>query len=204
MRYIILVAFGLGMGMMTFANAEEKTFGLRELLKVWTSGVSAPEIKDHRHRYSQGTRDLHGLVISAAEQFGLPAARLAALIRVESGGNPCAVSHMGAMGLTQLMPGTASDLGVSDPFDPEQNILGGAQYLAALGNRFETRIALAGYNWGPARAGRTPPNRWPSETRQYVASVLAWENKFVGDRWKRYLPSTVLGGRAHCITEGDK
>jgi soluble lytic murein transglycosylase-like protein len=111
----------------------------------------------------------------AAHNNGIDPNLLASLVQQESGGNPNAVSPKGAAGLTQLMPGTASDLGVTDPFDVEQNLEGGAKYLAQMLSQFggDVSLALAGYNAGPgsvASAGGIPNN---GETPQYVNNVLA-------------------------------
>lgn len=109
----------------------------------------------------------------AAEQTGLPPTLLAAVIWVESAGNPRAVSPAGAQGLMQLMPATAQMLGVSDPFDPRENVLAGSRYLEQLWRRFgELPLALAAYNAGPGRVeryGGIPPF---AETRAYVRRVL--------------------------------
>ena len=109
----------------------------------------------------------------AAARHGLDPKLLHALVVVESAYRPNAVSPVGAGGLTQLMPGTASDLGVSDRFDPVQNLFGGADYLARQVLRFgDLRLALAAYNAGPGRVaklGRIPDIR---ETQAYVASVV--------------------------------
>jgi soluble lytic murein transglycosylase-like protein len=98
---------------------------------------------------------------------------LSALVWQESRWDPKAVSRKGAMGLTQLMPGTARDLGV-DPTDPLANLLGGARYLRQLLDQFDGDVekALAAYNAGPARvrsAGGVPAI---AETRNYVASIV--------------------------------
>ena len=98
-----------------------------------------------------------------------------AIVQVESGYNHRARSHKGAMGLMQLMPGTASQLRVSDPYDPDENVRGGTQYLRHLVDRFSGRLdlAVAAYNAGPGAVERyngIPPYR---ETRDYVKRVFA-------------------------------
>ena len=112
------------------------------------------------------------LVEEAAERHGLDPKLLHALVAVESAYRPGAVSPAGAGGLAQLMPGTASELGVRDRFDPAENLNGGAAYLAEQLLRFrDVRLALAAYNSGPqrvARLGRVPDI---AETRTYVAAV---------------------------------
>ena len=110
----------------------------------------------------------------AAEHYRLPFAFLKAVAKVESNFNPKAVSHAQAKGLMQLIDSTAADMRVADPFDPEQNIFGGARYLRLLANQFEGNMALvaAAYNSGPDRVrrlGRIPRIR---ETQRYVRRVL--------------------------------
>ncbi len=114
------------------------------------------------------------LIDQAAAQNGLDPAVLYGLIQQESGFDPSASSSAGAEGLTQLMPGTASSLGVSEPLNPAQSIDGGARYLGELLRQFGGNVtdALAAYNAGPGaveRYGGVPPY---SETQQYVAKVL--------------------------------
>lgn len=97
-----------------------------------------------------------------------------AVIQVESGGQVMALSHKGAMGLMQLMPGTAQQLAVDDPYDAEQNVSGGTQYLSRMLELFNgnLELALSGYNAGPEavnRYGGIPP--YP-ETRSYVEKVI--------------------------------
>ena len=108
----------------------------------------------------------------AAARHGVPADLFARLVQQESGWNPRARSHKGAIGLAQLLPGTARLLGV-DPADPAQNLDGGARYLRLQYERFGTwRLALAAYNAGPGaveRHGGVPPYR---ETMGYVRAIL--------------------------------
>lgn len=112
-------------------------------------------------------------VARAAAQHGLDPKLLHALVAVESAYRPTAVSPVGAGGLTQLMPTTAAALGVHDRFDPETNLLGGADYLARLLLRFgDLRLALAAYNSGPARVARLGRVPDIAETRAYVARVI--------------------------------
>lgn len=114
------------------------------------------------------------LIDQAAIDHGLDPKLLHALIVTESAYRPEAVSPAGAGGLTQLMPGTARELGVRDRFDPEDNVRGGASYLAQQIRTFgDLRLALAAYNAGPgrvARLGRVPDIR---ETREYVDAVIS-------------------------------
>jgi soluble lytic murein transglycosylase-like protein len=117
-----------------------------------------------------------GHVRSAADKYKLPEALILAVIAVESNFDPRALSEKGAMGLMQLMPGTARDLYVADAWDPAQNIEGGARYLRLLANQYAGDMVktLAAYNAGPdavRRAGETVPNI--PETREYVRKVVA-------------------------------
>jgi len=115
------------------------------------------------------------IIDGAALANRLEPALITAVILAESGGDPQAVSKRGARGLMQLMPATARRYGVSNVFDPEQNIRAGAQYLADLGERYQNdlELMLAAYNAGPgavdAQGGRIPPF---GETLAYVPRVL--------------------------------
>jgi len=114
------------------------------------------------------------MAAQAAEQAGVPPSVFQALVEVESGYNPEAISPKGAMGLTQLMPATAQALGVTNPFDPEQSLTAGARYLAQLLRQFGSLpLALAAYNAGPGAVQfyhGIPP--YP-ETQAYVERILA-------------------------------
>ena len=118
--------------------------------------------------------DLRAIAAAAARRHGLDPELVAAVVSVESGFRPEAVSPKGAQGLMQLMPGTAASLGVEDAFDPAQNLDGGARHLGQLLTLYggDVARALAAYNAGEGavqRHGGVPPYR---ETRAYVKKVL--------------------------------
>lgn len=114
-------------------------------------------------------------VNQASQKYGVHSSLIAAVMKTESEFKPNAGSSKGAQGLMQLMPGTAKQMGVKDPFDPAQNIEGGAKYLASLLKKYKgnTGHALMAYNWGPGNtdkylAGKAKP---PKETLDYLKKV---------------------------------
>jgi len=128
--------------------------------------------------------DLHEMLAMAGHEHNLDVDLLASLVKAESGGNARAVSRTGARGLMQLMPGTASQLGVADSFEPKENVRGGSVYLDSLLIRYHDNmaLALAAYNAGPAAVDKyhgIPPYH---ETRTYVARVIHEFNRRVRAR----------------------
>lgn len=119
-------------------------------------------------------------ISDAAARNQVDPALVKAVMTAESAGNPQATSPVGAMGLMQLMPGTAKALGVNNAYDPKQNLEGGAKYLAELTQKYGLEKGVAAYNAGPGaveRHGGVPP--YP-ETQHYVKKVLSLYNEFKG------------------------
>lgn len=110
------------------------------------------------------------IVSKASEKYGVSKNLINAIIAQESGGNPNAVSSAGAQGLMQLMPATAKSLGVTNSFDPEQNIMGGTKYISQMMDKYDgdTVTALTAYNRGPGTVDRTG-----ATDSQYAREVLA-------------------------------
>jgi soluble lytic murein transglycosylase-like protein len=117
-------------------------------------------------------QDFEPIIRDAGQKYGVDQSLIKAVIQVESGGYPLAVSKAGARGLMQLMPGTAADLGVTNPFDPAQNIMGGTRYLRNLLDRYrgDVKLALAAYNWGMGNLEKRPESM-PRETKNYISQV---------------------------------
>lgn len=122
------------------------------------------------------------IILVASQTHRVPAALVKAVIAAESAFDPAAVSPKGAMGLMQLMPATAKDLGVDEPFEDAQNVHGGTRYLRYLFDRYGDWLrTLAAYNAGPQAVDRydgVPPYE---ETRQYVQRVLSYYRRFHDD-----------------------
>ena len=140
-----------------------------------TRGTSVPKA---------GTSQIEAWIAEASRETGVNADLVRSVIHQESGGNAAAYSPAGAKGLMQLMDGTARDMGVTQVWDPRQNVMGGTRYLKKMLDRFDgdESLALAAYNAGPEavrRHGGIPPY---SETRNYVKSVLSYKRLLQQDK----------------------
>jgi soluble lytic murein transglycosylase len=135
---------------------------------------------------------MHQAIMQSSERHRLDPALVRAVIRAESAFNSNAVSRKGAVGLMQLMPETAASLNITNPYDPEQNIAGGARYLRYLLDRFHGNVplALAAYNAGETRIRDSRIPRI-SETREYVRRVLRFYNDFAREDQRERAAKTV-------------
>ncbi len=120
------------------------------------------------------------IIREASAHFDIPFEFIKAVIKVESAFNPRAVSRVGAQGLMQLMPGTADDMGVSDAFDPRENIFGGTRYLRLLSDRYDgdINLVLSAYNAGPGRVQQYQGIPYEA-TRRYVQSVYRYYQEYL-------------------------
>ena len=141
----------------------------RESFELFTGAADEDAVRDRMRRVPYG-----GLILGAAARHDIDPLLVAAIVQAESSFDKEAVSPRGALGLMQMMPTTAEQLGLADAYDPGQNLDAGVSYLAYLLRRFDDDLvlALAGYNAGPGavdRFGGLPPFR---ETRGFTNSVL--------------------------------
>ena len=180
----LCVCAGLVMGLAGTARAEIYTCTDANGGKVLTNNpatcgqtktyvVPGSTYRATRPASAASTSTYDPIIAQAAADYDIRADLVRAVIQVESGFNPRARSPKGAMGLMQLMPATAAELGVRNPFNPTENIRGGVAYLRSLLDRYQDEtLALAAYNAGPTAVERygnaVPPYR---ETQQYVGKV---------------------------------
>lgn len=137
--------------------------------------IQAPDqINENREKTEKAisSSGIDGIIQKASKAYGVDVELIRKVVQAESSFNSSAVSSKGAMGLMQLMPKTAKELGVTDPMDPTQNIMGGTRYLKKLLDRYDGSVplALAAYNWGMGNLD-SRRSSMPAETRAYVAKI---------------------------------
>ena len=137
-------------------------------------------IRSYRKKPAQYIKDYDGIIRQASRRFRVDPSLIKAVIKAESDFNQKAVSHKGAKGLMQLMPHTANDMKVENPFNPEENIFGGTRYLSLLLERYKNnkKLSLAAYNAGPEAVETykgIPP--YP-ETQAFIKRVLTYYNRY--------------------------
>ena len=170
-------------GVVHFTNiAGRKPAGPQDSNNTFLWEDNAGQLKQ-LHRVDVGAYD--GVITTAAVYYSLPPALVKAVIAVESNFEPQAVSHAGALGLMQLLPTTAREVFVADPFDATDNIYGGTRYLRILANRFggDVRLTLAAYNAGPDVVERAHAVPNIAETQAYVRRVLVLYRHYLST-WK--------------------
>lgn len=146
-----------------------------------TEGTSFEDTLNQASARTYTKTDMDPIFEKAAKTYGISLELLKAVAKAESDFDPGCVSSSGAMGVMQLMPGTARELGVSNPFDPEENIMGGAKYLSQKLAQYDQNVelALAAYNAGSGNVnkyGGIPPF---TETQNYVKKIMGYlENGF--------------------------
>lgn len=150
------------------SNAGDSRFKVLNQEEVIAAGETATVGKVSKTR-------ILDIISKVSKKYGVDEKLIQAIVKQESGFNPNATSHCGAMGLMQLMPGTAKGLGVNNPYDPVQNIEGGVKYIKAKLEKYNGNLilALASYNAGSGNVdkyGGVPPFK---ETQNYVKSILA-------------------------------
>jgi soluble lytic murein transglycosylase-like protein len=143
--------------------------------KMNDAGENAPSSNVMNQALSSRASDYDGVIHEASQKYGVDEKFIKSIIQQESGFNPNAKSWVGAMGLMQLMPETAKDLGVKNGYDPRDNVMAGVKYIKEQLDRFggDKRKALAAYNAGPGavlKYGDIPPFE---ETQNYVKNIMS-------------------------------
>ena len=164
-----------------FAQIQKDIYGLllRDLVSKFDTALSKTGRTNQRLMEARQSEFDH-LIVASAEKYNLDPALLKAVVQAESNFSANAVSHAGAKGLMQLMDSTARQLGVVNPFNPIENIDGGARFLSQLLQRYggNETLALAAYNAGPGAIdywGGTPPYQ---ETQTYIPRILQLREQY--------------------------
>jgi soluble lytic murein transglycosylase-like protein len=174
------------LGILLSSPSQADVYRFKDSSGVWHFSDTRSDPRYHLYLKSRGLsgeqylKKYDGIIQKAAKEFGVEVTLIKAIIKAESYFNPNAISQSGAQGLMQLMPDTADDMEVGDPFDPEENILGGTRYLSLLLKRFnqDKRRAVAAYNVGPTRVENHDAVPPIPQTRQFVDRVMRFYREF--------------------------
>jgi len=164
--------------------------------------ASVQKTEQFNQQISKLSDEIGSIILDKSHQHEVDPLLISAIMAVESDFNPNALSQSGAMGLMQLMPGTANELGVHNPFNMTQNVDGGVKYFKMLLEKFsgDLKLALAAYNAGPnavAKYGGVPPYE---ETQNYVVKVLGNYEKLL--KQKQQVNTYGLPNESHIQTPG--
>lgn len=163
------------------AYQENSSSSIKQSGQTSESETNPEIISTNSMTLKNADRSIEEIILQASRRFGVDQGLIRAVIKAESNFNSRAVSPAGARGLMQLMPGTARGLGVTNSFDPEQNVMAGTRYLKAMLDRYNGDIdkALAAYNWGPGNVDKKGKT-YPRETRAYLTKVKDLYSEYVG------------------------
>jgi len=182
LSFILLLCLALGLCPFTSADIYryKDNDGVWHFTNIQKDTRYTLYIRTKDKKPSQYIEEYEGIIKQATQRFNVDPSLVKAVIKAESDFDHKAVSRKGAQGLMQLMPETADDMEVSDPFNPEENIYGGIRYLSLLLKRFkqDKTLAIAAYNAGPEAVeahGGVPP--FP-ETKAFVAKVLDFHKQY--------------------------
>lgn len=172
--------------MLASGPSQADVYRFKDSNGVWHFSNTRSDVRYHLYLKSRGLsgkqylKKYDSIIQKAAERFGVEVTFIKAIIKAESSFNPNAVSTSGAQGLMQLMPDTAEDMKVRDPFDPEENIFGGTKYLSMLLKRFnqDKRLAVAAYNVGPTTVEKHDAIPPIPQTRQFVERVMRFYREY--------------------------
>ena len=174
-NYLNTMLSSAGLSQSTGGSGSDFYAVLSALTSGTDSTAAASAVNQTATQMTTQSVNLDDIFQKASDTYGVPVQLLKAVAKAESNFNPTAESSAGAKGIMQLMPGTAKSLGVTNAFDPEQNIMGGANYLSQMISQVHgnVEVGLAAYNAGPGNVQKyhgIPPFK---ETQNYVAKVMA-------------------------------